>query len=474
MRIILFLTIALLSFQVSGRNLRLILDHNSFYSPENGHYLEVYMQFLASSVHYADVEGKKQGEIAISLILSQEDKIFDFDKYSLKTTPLGDTLFEDFYSIRRFSVLPGAYQLELSVVDKNNTDDTLTFMQDIVVEDQSENLGFSDIGLIETLSKSNGNTEFTKNGMEIIPRLSTYFPVESEKLIFYCELYNTSLLGDSARFVLRYFIADKNTRKVVDQYMGIKRLSPASVIPLLYSFNIDKLESGEYYLGLELLDDEGIVIRQKQLFFDRFNPIITDIYGDVNETILDPIFMKEVPGDSLFYYLESLIPISTRIEEQNIIEVLKKQDTTVAQKYFQSYWKKTAQLKPTEEWLKYKSLINTVEKEYGTSLMPGFRTDRGRVFLKYGPPNAVVSRPNESNEYPYEIWQYYKLQQFSNKRFVFYNPTRVGNEYVLLHSDMPGELYNSRWQQELRTRGNTVNTRSRTNDEDIMEGGQRW
>ena len=474
MRYILILSLLLISTNTLGRNIRVILNHSNFYSPKGGHYVEVALQFLASSIHYVEVEGKMQGEVEVQFILSQQKKIIDFDKYRLKTTPIGDTLFEDFYSIRRFSVQPGDYALEFSVIDLNKPEDTISFIQDISVEDWSENLAFSDITLIESLRKSTEPTEFTKNGFEIIPRLSTYFPVESEKLIFYGEIYNTKLLGDSARFALRYFIADQQTGKVVGEYMGIKRLKANDVIPMLYSFNIDQLKSGEYILCFELLDDEGIVVRQKKLFFDRFNPIIENVYADVNETILDPRFMSEVPTDSLFFYLESLIPISSRAEEENIMKVLKKQDTLVAQKYFQSYWKKTAQLNPTEEWLKYKKLIGVVQQDYGTPLFPGFRTDRGRILLKYGPPNAIVSRPNEPNQYPYEIWQYYKIEQFSNKRFVFYNPTRVGNEYVLLHSDMPGELFNNRWEFELRTRGTTVDGRTRTNDEGIMEGGRRW
>ncbi len=474
MRLLILCLVLLCTSTVLSRNLRVILNHNTFYHPQSGHFIEVHLQFLATSVHYAEVKGKMEGEVEVQLILSQQNSIVSFDKYRLKSEPIGDTLFEDFYSIRRFTIKPGNYELEMSVVDINKPEDTISYIQEIEVLDWESDLAFSDITLIETVSKSTESTEFTKNGMEIIPRLSTYFPVESENMIFYTELYNTNLLGDSAKFALRYFIGDQKSKKLVGQYMGIKRLKAAPVIPLLYSFNIDQLPSGEYYLGFELLDDEGVVVRTKNLYFDRHNPIIENIMANMNETVLDPYFQKEISGDSLFYYLESLTPISSREEQDNIYKVIAKKDTLVAQKYFQSYWKKTAPLNPTEGWLQYKKLIQIVERDYGTGLFEGFRTDRGRVFLKYGQPNAVVSKPNEPNEYPYEIWQYYKIDNLSNKRFVFYNPTMVGNDYVLLHSDMIGELFNNRWQQELTKRGSDGNSRTRTNDEGIMEGGRRW
>ena len=60
------------------------------------------------------------------------------------------------------------------------------------------------------------------------------------------------------------------------------------------------------------------------------------------------------------------------------------------------------------------------------------------------------------NEYPFEIWQYNQIGNFSNKRFIFYNPDLVNNAYRLLHSDMVGELKNAGWQQEL-SRRNTGN-----------------
>ena len=474
MRLLTLITLLCLTSSLFGRSIRVILNHNNFYHPSSGHFLEVQLQFLATSIHYTDVNGKKEGEVEVNLILTQGTHIVDFDKYRLKSHAIGDSLFEDFYSIRRFALNPGMYELEMSVVDIHKPEDTISFVQEIEIKNWKGELTFSDITLIETLSKSSQKTEFTKNGMEIIPRLSTYFPVESEKIIFYSELYNTNLLGDSARFALRYYLGDPKTKKTVGEYMGIKRLKAAEVIPILYSFNIDQLPSGEYFLGFDLLDDEGVVVRQKFLPFDRYNPIIQDLVDGYEETVLDPYFQKEIASDSIFYYLESLTPISSRAEQENIYKVIAKKDTLVAQKYFQSYWKKTAALNPTEGWLLYKKSIQIVEKDYGTPLFPGFRTDRGRIFLKYGPPNAVVSRPNEPNEYPYEIWQYYKLENFSNKRFIFYNPTMVGNDYVILHSDMPGELFNNRWQQELNKRGNNRDSRTRINDEGILDGGGRW
>jgi hypothetical protein len=63
---------------------------------------------------------------------------------------------------------------------------------------------------------------------------------------------------------------------------------------------------------------------------------------------------------------------------------------------------------------------------------------------------------------------YNKIGQFSNRRFIFYNPDLVNNAYRLLHSDMLGELKNPSWPQILSSRntnkGNVDNPNQNVQD----------
>ena len=72
-----------------------------------------------------------------------------------------------------------------------------------------------------------------------------------------------------------------------------------------------------------------------------------------------------------------------------------------------------------------------------------------------GPPNTRTQQPNEPSAYPYEIWHYYKIGNFSNRKFVFWNQELASNNYELLHSDMFGEPNNYRWQDMLQKRNTT-------------------
>ena len=79
----------------------------------------------------------------------------------------------------------------------------------------------------------------------------------------------------------------------------------------------------------------------------------------------------------------------------------------------------------------------------------GYLTDRGRVYLQYGAPNDVKSVPSDPVTLPYEIWDYYYLNNQSNVKFVFYDPVLTGNDYELLHSNLYGEVQNPNWRMHL-------------------------
>lgn len=56
----------------------------------------------------------------------------------------------------------------------------------------------------------------------------------------------------------------------------------------------------------------------------------------------------------------------------------------------------------------------------------GYRSQRARVYMKYGPADFIETRPFEQNSRPLEIWYYYTL----NKKFIFIDYNGFG-EYVL-------------------------------------------
>jgi GWxTD domain-containing protein len=424
-----------LTTKAQDQKLKAYLDTKQFYAPEIGNYIEIYFQFAASSVKYKGVEGGLQGDLAIKLDVTDGTKTVASDAYRLQSPLMKDSIVEDFFDLKRFALSPGKYVLNIELSDLNTENTPLKASVPVQIDDLSNAISISDIEVAEFAYKGDENSVFFKSGINIIPRLSTFYPTELSVIPVYLEIYNTNLLEDTVCALKQ-------------------RHTTSSVLPILRKVDINALPTGKYALNYTLLSRSLSELSTQQYVFERSNDL--DIPWTIENMVIDPAFQASISDDSVMFYLESLIPIAKPAEIKNIISVLKLKDRELERRHIQAFWLKTAPNNAYDAWLKYKEQVQLVERLYSNNFQEGFETDRGRVYLQYGAPTNIIQRETSPSEYPYEIWQYNKIGKFSNKRFVFYNPDLVNNAYRLLHSDMLGELKNPAWPQILSKR-NTNN-----------------
>lgn len=446
-----FVVLANLTSAQQTSKLRTYLDSKQFFAPGLGNYIEVYLQFIGHSAQYKAVGNDLQGEIAIKFTVTQGDSVIARDAYRLSTPLMKDSIVEDFYDVKRFVLEPGKYTLHLELMDLNSSQTPIIASLPLLIEEMNEGIAFSDIEIAEMVYKGNDDSPFYKSGMNIIPRLSTFYPTELNTIPVYFELYNSNQLDDSV-FAIKQTLVNAQGLELTD-YTTFTRHMTADVLPVLRKVDISLLPTGKYTLNYILLSRSLKELASQSYEFERSNDL--DISMETESIVLDPAFQKSITEDSVSYYLESLIPISKPSEVKNIIATLKENDREKARKHIQAYWLITAADSPYDSWIKYKQQVQLVERSFSNNFQEGFETDRGRVYLQYGAPTTIAQRENSSDEYPYEIWQYNKIGNFSNKRFVFYNPNLVNNTYLLLHSDMIGELKNNAWPQILAKRNTT-------------------
>ncbi len=74
--------------------------------------------------------------------------------------------------------------------------------------------------------------------------------------------------------------------------------------------------------------------------------------------------------------------------------------------------------------------VQYVTREY-SQFGPGWRTDRGRVYIRYGPPEQIDTAMDQRSRGEYEIWRYYSI----GRSFVFYDMFGVG-DYKLVEGDL--------------------------------------
>lgn len=456
-----FLVILLLLIVVSNalgqRNqMKAFIDYKSYYSPEQGPYIDLQFQFVAYTIKFNPVDSVLQAKVAVSTVITSDptgDTVYT-NLFALESPRMRDSIVEDFYDNVRIPLQPGKYTAHVNLTDIYGKGKALEGSIDVTVPTEFGKVSTSDILVAEVASPSaNMESPFHKSGYEIIPRISNFYSQGMSSLPYYVELYHTNLIPDSS-FGLRQQIISTQNNQVMPGFSRFTKIKPAEVVPILRNIDITKLPSGSYQLTLEIIDRNSKTIGQAtDYFFERINDI--EVLANTEDIILDPSFQASITNDSVKYYLASLIPIARPAEVKSIMKTLKANSPDLCRKHIQQFWIQTAGTNAYGQWMIYKKNVALAQQLYGNNFQDGFETDRGRVYLQYGQPNNIIVRESSPSEYPYEIWHYHKIKNFSNKRFVFYNPDLVNNGYRLLHSDMLGELQNYKWEQMLVKRNNS-------------------
>jgi len=455
--VLLFFFLPLMAFSAPGKSLEAFFSYCTFYSPESGPYIETYLSLVGRSVEYVQNEnGKFQGSIEVTYIFKQGDEIKNWKKYNILSPEVADTSegIVNFLDQQRIQIPNGQYDFEIQIADNNSDAPPFNSSQAIELDYPNSKISISEVELVESYEKSTAPGMLTKSGYDLIPYVSDFFPESVQKMVFYAELYNTEyVLGEGEGYLVNYFIESTGNGQMLSNFRGFKRKTVSKVDVLLGEFNITNLASGNYNLVIEIRNRQNEEIGKRKLFFQRSNPAVPMTLEDVSTLATSESFVEEITHtDTLRDYIRSTRPISSKIERSFVDRQLKKADLELMQQYFLSFWKNRDDSNPHLAWLKYQQEVAKVNKFYSTKIRRGYETDRGRVYLQYGPPNAMVDRKNISNSYPYEIWQYYQIESRSNARFVFYYPDLSSNDYVLLHSNVYGEQNNPRWEAVLQGR----------------------
>lgn len=443
---------------MQAQNLQAFMSYTLFNSPSDGPYIETYLSVFGPSVHYVKNDnGMFQGIIEVTIIFRQGENIVNYDKYEVPSLEIIDTsgVIGNFMSQQRYLLKNGTYDMEFIISDKNSDHEPFITTDPVTIDFPANEASISGIELLSAYNKSQSNGMFTKSGFDLFPYVFNFYPETVNKINFYCELYNTDKqFGDDSKFVYTYHIQSFETQSILKEYSRSRAVNSTAVLPIMNEIDISQLPSGNYLLMVEIRDANNEVITMNRLFFQRSNPNIQFDTEDLAALSTEGTFVHDMDNpDTLRQYIHYLLPIGTEIDRVFITKQMPGADLVTLKQYFLNFWTGRDLVNPELAWNQYHQQVRKVNHLYSTPNSQGYETDRGRVFLKYGPPNIISESYNEPAAYPYEIWQYYTLGDGQrNKRFVFYTIDIVTNDFQLVHSDAIGEPANYRWQVEIYKR----------------------
>lgn len=251
-------------------------------------------------------------------------------------------------------------------------------------------------------------------------------------------------------------------------------LPGAPVLPVVGSFDLSSLSSGNYYLHLRLLDKGERELTSKSYFFQLVNknPVARESASATEDTTegtgvvfldMSKTFVAEFTFPQIKAILEMLLPVSDVWSRKAIENFLRKPDEMYMRYFVYNHFLKINGAHPERAWKEFSDKVREVNRLFGSNILPGYKTDRGFIYLQYGPPNDRIIVKNEPGARPYEVWQYYSMTTQSTEGvFLFYQPGSAVQDFKLLHTTVIGEMRNSQWRQALYIKGDAnANTNSR-------------
>ena len=197
-RLSLVFVLCLLSQLSSAKALQAKFSWCSFYAPENGPYVETYLEVTGQSCHFTKTaSGKFAASIEVTQVFYLGDSIKAFNKYNLLSPETDDTnrLVFDFTDQQRVSLANGTYVIELTIRDKNNPTAKPYVLKDkIKVDYYPSIISISDIELLAEYTQNANPSKVNKNGFDLYPQVSNFYDKYLNSLKFYAEIYNTSFV----------------------------------------------------------------------------------------------------------------------------------------------------------------------------------------------------------------------------------------------------------------------------------------
>jgi len=294
----------------------------------------------------------------------------------------------------RFVTEPGHFKMAIRVTDRD-TNAGSVLNTEIEVPDLSEAPAMSDIVF---LYEEPGRKDRRWPGYR--PAIRRVFKETHHFVTFYYELYNTELF-DSLN--VNYEVIDDEAKTVFVSYPAPVR-GPTTAH--MDKVPVDSLSNGRYLLKVSVTDAGGKVVLSRAEEFE----VSTDTFY-LGKDLEDAVALLEYIADRSF--VERLV--KAPLEERRIL--------------WEQFWREkdpTPTTPRNEFYEEHLRRFKYADKNFRTNMSEGWRTDRGRIYIVYGPPDEIESQGMEVDRDPTEIWYYTS----SGRTFVFVDHTGFG-DYIL-------------------------------------------
>ena len=334
------------------------------------------------------------------------------------------------------SLRPGAYHLSFGITDlvsaKSGTLET-----DIMVPAiRTDRPALSQIELCTDIRADSAETHFRKGGLRAVPNPGRIFTEAATVAYYYFEVYGLSGSAGTRLRVSYNTANDSVSGTVVDETLSTAAAQAAKT----GGVKLDDLPQGDYQLWAQLLDGHGHPLAAASADFTiKRNPMA--VMPGTERMQEEQTAMEKEAGQ---YYQRIEYLASGRQ-----MDTYKTLDSIGRREFLRQFWKardtdtKTPQNEALIEHVRRCAYADAQFSEHVSNGLQGSRTDRGRIYIKFGDPEESETKSMQMGSKPVLIWRY-----TGGQKFIFMDLTGAGR-YDLIYTNAAGERSNHNWQKLL-------------------------
>lgn len=424
------------------------LDVLQFQTPTEP-YIEVQLELPAALLGLEQVEGGLRSVGEVTCILEQSGEVVSFTKRNLTGPVMSDSAEANagsHYHVDRLIARTGTGRVTVEIRSEAGGAAATAAVDVRLAELDLPH--FSSPMLVEAYGPAEAGSPYAHSGIDLLPVVGARVGFDAEELRYYMELYGVEHVPDSLIYIANW-LQDADGVELQGSRV-YQRVVKGQILPIFTTRPWGSQASAARTLVWEAVSKTAGVLCREEL------PLAVES-ARIEVDGLAPFAAAWTDREALMRHLEDHQPRATPSQQRMIRDVLPALDLGQMQSFLHRFWHLQAPEDPSAAYADYVRDIAYVDERWGACYKGhGADSDMGYVYLRYGAPNTVVQRHNETDYYPYEIWHYHRAGQFSDKRFLFFSPHMVAECFDLLHSDMLGEVSNQDWLTVLRNRENSL------------------
>lgn len=346
--------------------------------------------------------------------------------------------------VRMFELKAGQYQLRITGRDLHDSTNVINSTFNIVIHGYTSKPSMSDLMITQPQrTASLEDPRFNRNGVQTIPNPRHECIGVDPSIPVYAEIYNMQRNGIDT-FAIQYRVLDNVKREMMTTYH--RRKSIADGIVERVDIPAGALTSGVYQLQMSIMNNE---------LDTTFQTVSKRFY--VLNPELPPQGQIMMSEDDQFLHSEWSTCTGAKLDlelELSDILAVPAERTTLAgctterakQKYLFRFWRirdPDAQTPENERLDQFRKDFQRAQTYYASGMFKdGWRSDRGRIILRYGYPTQIEQFIQTIDTKPYETWFYQNLM--GGSYFYFVDISGLGN-HKLVSSTVLGEIRDDNW-----------------------------